>query len=72
MYGAIGAAEALHEPLLVLLGEPDYYGRFGFQAASELGVESPDPQWGNYFQALQLTNGPVNGAFRYAKPFDDL
>jgi putative acetyltransferase len=63
---------ATHEQLLVLLGEPDYYGRFGFRAGSEVGVGSPDPEWGTYFQALQLSDGPVNGTFRYAKPFDEL
>ena len=72
MYALIGSAEALHEPLLVLLGDPGYYSRFGFGPGSDTGVESPDPEWGNYFQALQLTEGPVNGNFRYAKPFDDL
>ena len=72
MFTLVGAAEATHERLLVLLGEPDYYGRFGFQAGSEVGVGSPDPEWGTYFQALQLSDGPVNGTFRYAKPFDDL
>ncbi|KZF09880.1 GNAT family N-acetyltransferase [Rhodococcus sp. EPR-157] len=72
MFALVGAAEATRERLLVLLGEPDYYGRFGFQAGSEVGVGSPDPEWGTYFQALQLSDGPVNGTFRYAKPFDDL
>lgn len=72
MFALVGAAEATHEQLLVLLGEPDYYGRFGFRAGSEVGVGSPDPEWGTYFQALQLSDGPVNGTFRYAKPFDEL
>lgn len=72
MFALVGAAEAVHERLLVLLGEPDYYGRFGFRAGSQMGVESPNPEWGTYFQALQLSDGPVNGTFRYAKPFDEL
>ncbi|SNT16235.1 GNAT family N-acetyltransferase [Rhodococcoides kyotonense] len=72
MHALIGAAEAVHGRVLALLGEPEYYSRFGFRAGSEVGVESPDAAWGHYFQALQLTDGPVNGAFRYAKPFDEL
>lgn len=72
MFALVGAAEAVHERLVVLLGEPDYYGRFGFRAGSQVGVESPNPEWGTYFQALQLSDGPVNGTFRYAKPFDEL
>ncbi|NIL77711.1 N-acetyltransferase [Rhodococcus sp. B10] len=72
MYALIGASEALHERVLALLGSPEYYSRFGFRAGCEVGVDSPDSTWGRHFQALQLTDGPVNGAFRYAKPFDDL
>ncbi|WP_245819715.1 GNAT family N-acetyltransferase [Rhodococcoides yunnanense] len=72
MYALIGASEALHERVLALLGEPEYYSRFGFRAGSEVGVKSPDSAWGDYFQALQLTDGPVNGEFQYAKPFDEL
>jgi putative acetyltransferase len=72
MHAVIGAAEALHQPFLALLGDPAYYRRFGFRPAAELGVQSPDPEWGSYFQGLALTDGPVNGTYRYAKPFDDL
>jgi len=72
MHGLIGAAEALDETLLGLLGEPAYYRRFGFVAASELGVFSPDPAWGTYFQARRLTENPPLGAFRYADPFNQL
>nr|WP_255182897.1 N-acetyltransferase [Rhodococcus sp. 15-649-1-2] len=72
MYALIGASEALDIPVLALLGDPGYYSRFGFRAGFDVGVESPDPAWGHFFQALQLGAGPVNGSFRYAKPFDEL
>jgi len=72
MYALLGAAQARAESLVALLGEPGYYGRFGFTAASGLGVLAPDPGWGPYFQALLLAAEAPTGAFRYAAPFDDL
>ena len=51
----IAAADAAGEPAIVLLGSPDFYGRFGFVAASEIGIEAPDPAWGKYFQVRRLT-----------------
>ena len=71
-YALLGAAQARDETLVVLLGEPAYYGRFGFVAASELGVGAPDPAWGGYFQALALSDAAPSGSFRYAAPFDAL
>jgi len=69
----LGAADAQGESLVALLGDPAYYGRFGFRPAAELGIEAPDPAWGAYFQARPLAaNRPVTGRFRYAAPFDRL
>lgn len=72
MHALIGAAEALDETLLGLLGEPAYYRRFGLVAATELGVLCPDPAWGTYFQARRLTVGAPVGTFRYTNPFNQL
>ena len=73
MHALIGAAEALDEPALVLLGSPDFYGRFGFVAASSVGIQSPEPAWGEAFQVLPLTgfDPSMTGSFRYAAPFDE-
>ena len=61
------------EPALVLLGDPAFYGRFGFRPAVAAGITPPDPAWGEHFQALVLTDGPPPaGSFRYAAPFDAL
>jgi putative acetyltransferase len=38
---SIDGARALGEPLLLLEGNPAYYGRFGFVRADELGLEPP-------------------------------
>jgi putative acetyltransferase len=57
--------------LVALLGAPEYYGRFGFRPADELGVIAPEPAWGDAFQARPLTAYPASlaGQFRYAPAF---
>ena len=74
MHAIIGAADASGEPLIALLGDHRFYGRFGFIAASELGITAPDPGWGDHFQVRALTDRPpsITGTFRYAAPFTDL
>ena len=74
VHAMVGAADATGEPLIALLGNPDYYGRFGFGPASEVGIEPPDPAWGRFFQVLTLSTWKpeVVGRFRYAAPFDDV
>lgn len=72
MYALIGAALARDETLAALLGEPRFYGRFGFAAAGELGVRTPNPAWGPYFQALALSGSAPSGTFRYAEPIESL
>jgi putative acetyltransferase len=69
MHAVLAAAEARDEPLVCLLGDPGYYARFGFVAASELGIAAPDPAWGAYFQARALATAPRRGIFAYAAPF---
>ena len=72
MHGMIGAADAMGEPLIALLGNPDYYSRYGFVASSELGIDPPDDAWGVYFQVRPLStwDDTITGRFRYAEPFD--
>lgn len=55
------------EPLLALLGDPAYYGRFGF--AVDPRVTPPDPRWAEHFQVLRNDPAPA-GPFRYARAFD--
>jgi putative acetyltransferase len=70
----LAAAADRGEGLVVLLGDPGYYHRFGFRPARELGIEAPDPGWGDFFQALALPghDPAVTGRFTYAAPFDSL
>jgi putative acetyltransferase len=72
VHALLAVAEACEERVVALLGAPDYYRRFGFRPAADLGIEAPDPQWGEHFQARVLTGGAVQGRFRYAEPFDRL
>jgi putative acetyltransferase len=74
MHATIGAADALGEPLIALLGSPDYYARFGFVASIAIGVEPPDDAWGHHFQVRTLNayDPSIRGRFVYAAPFADL
>ena len=71
MEALLAAADAGDVPLIVLLGAPQYYSRFGFRPAKELGVTPPEPEWGDAFQARPLTayTERVAGRFRYASAF---
>jgi putative acetyltransferase len=71
MDALLGAADAAGVPLIVLLGAPQYYRRFGFRPAEGLGVIAPEPEWGDAFQARPLTayTESVAGRFRYTSAF---
>lgn len=71
MSAVIATADQRGEAVLVLLGDPEYYGFFGFVPASTLGIGSPGP-WGDaYFQArpLRAWRPELAGPFRYAPAF---
>jgi putative acetyltransferase len=71
MNALLDAAEAGDVPLVVLLGSPHYYERFGFRPAVELGVVPPNPEWGDAFQArpLRAYATHIAGPFEYAPAF---
>ncbi len=74
VHAVLGAADALTEPLVALLGHTDYYPQFGFRRGTDLGVEPPVAAWGAHFQVrpLHAYDPSVRGAFAYAQPFRDL
>lgn len=74
MHAVLGAADALGEPLVALLGNPSYYQRFGFVPAAHLNIAPPDPRWADHFQARALTSYTpgLSGTFRYPPPFNAL
>ncbi len=58
----------------VVLGEPDYYGRFGFRPASASGL-SDEYGGGDAFQVVELTPGSLPagaGLVSYAPEFASL
>ncbi|MFB7668382.1 GNAT family N-acetyltransferase [Kitasatospora sp. NPDC056138] len=69
---ALDAAEAAGEQLVVVLGDPGYYGHFGFTPASRHEITGPFPVRDDYFQALPLSayDGRPRGLCRYPTPFD--
>jgi putative acetyltransferase len=74
MHAAVAAADALELPLIGLVGSTEYYPRYGFIPATQLGIEPPDPAWGEHFQVRTLTayRPGIAGRFRYAPAFDSL
>jgi len=72
MHAVLGAADALGEPLVALLGSTEYYPRFGFRAAREYRITPQRPEWEEHFQVRTLTayDPALRGAFAYPEPFD--
>ncbi|MFC0437518.1 GNAT family N-acetyltransferase [Kutzneria buriramensis] len=72
VHAVIGAADALDEPLVALLGNPAYYHRFGFRLSDEFGIRPPVAEWQPHFQVRPLTaySPTIRGTFTYATPFD--
>lgn len=57
--------------IVIVLGDPNYYKRFGFSA--DLARQLQSPYAGDSFMALELVNGAlrgVTGQVTYAAPFD--
>lgn len=70
---SIAIATAGGEELVFVVGEPEYYGRFGFRAASAKPFASPYS--GPYLMALLLGRGaalPERGEAAYARAFSEL
>lgn len=60
-------------PIVVVLGEPAYYKRFGFTPASGYGISCPFPVADEAYMALELVQGAgpdCRGVVRYRPEFD--
>ena len=65
---ALAVAEAMGEELVFVLGEPDYYRRFGF--AAELAASFASPYAGPFFMAKSFGVAlPARGEAAYAPAF---
>ncbi len=62
----LNAIRELNAKGCVLLGEPEYYNRFGFKAHSELVFKGVPPE---YFQSLRLSGDMPNGNIEYHEAF---
>ncbi len=63
----------LGHSIVVVLGEPRYYGRFGFQTASKFGVQAPFPVPDEAFMVLELKPDAlrdVRGTVQYPAYFE--
>jgi len=71
MHAVLGAADALDEPLVALLGDPAYYAQFGFGLAERYGIAPPVTVWRPHFQVRPLSahDPSLRGRFAYAEPF---
>ena len=72
MHAILGAADALGEPLVTLLGDPAYYRRFGFELSTVYQITPPRPEWQPHFQVRVLSGYQprLRGMFTYPEPFD--
>ena len=70
----LDACEALEEPLVIVLGHPWFYPRFGFKPASRYGIVPPEPWPDAAFMAKPLTrwSRELRGRVVYPHAFDGL
>lgn len=67
MHQALAELRELGAAGCVLLGDPDYYSRFGFRAMPELVLPDVPPE---YFQALAFGDDVPVGTVTYHQAFD--
>jgi len=59
--------------VVIVLGEPDYYHRFGFTPAAPFGIQCPFPAPSEAFMVLELSPGAASGCrgmVRYQPEFE--
>ncbi len=71
----IDQCRAAGADVLTVLGNPSYYGRFGFVPASEHGLGIDEADFGDAFMVMGLTEGALSrtkGSLRWHPAFDQL
>lgn len=69
----IARADAKGEPLICVLGHPNYYPRFGFESGKALGIQAPDDAMDPAWMVRKLSNydASIKGRVRFSAPFDE-
>lgn len=64
-------AQALQFPYSIVLGDPQYYSRFGYQAAKNWGILPPFDVPCNHFMGIKLIQSapPLHGTLAYSEAF---
>jgi predicted N-acetyltransferase YhbS len=62
MQVALSRAELAGHRAVILVGDPEYYARFGFSGAATSGLVMPGPVDRRRFLALELGSGSLTGA----------
>lgn len=62
MHVALGRAEAIGHRAVILVGDPEYYERFGFVAERTSGLFMPGPVERRRFLGLEFRGGALRGA----------
>lgn len=58
---AFAAAREMGYTAVFLIGNPDYYGRFGFRAVTDFGLSNAADVPDRFVQACELTSGALDG-----------
>ena len=69
------ACKKLGYTIVIVVGHPDYYPRFGFKSAREFGLEAPFEVPEDAFLVRELVPGAlenVRGMVKYSPAFDSV
>lgn len=69
------ACKKLRYKIVIVIGHPNYYPRFGFKLARECGIEAPFEVPGDAFLACELFSAAlknVRGVVKYSPAFDSV
>ncbi|MDA1195291.1 MAG: N-acetyltransferase [Planctomycetota bacterium] len=61
--------------IVLVLGDPGYYSRFGFRPVADTRIDAPRPEWDEALQVLEIRPDAldgVRGVARYPAAFDEV
>ena len=71
---SLDRAKELGHAIVIVLGEPALYSKFGFKDATDFGVRAPFDVPPGVFRVIRLDDdaAPIAGVVRYPKAFDSV